>query len=94
MYYSEKIQQIIEIRDNVNEAIRELITQMTELNISFKNPENILKARQIMNINKQLEFEIEENLDYAMNVRSIWKDLGIQECYKRANEFQLIDCAK
>lgn len=24
----------------------------------------------------------------------LWKDKGIQQCYDRANEYQLIDCAK
>jgi len=24
----------------------------------------------------------------------LWKDAGVQECYERSNEYQLIDCAK
>ncbi|KAI9090496.1 G-protein complex alpha subunit GpaA/FadA [Phlyctochytrium arcticum] len=27
-------------------------------------------------------------------IKAMWKDTGIQECYKRANEFQLIDSCK
>ena len=24
----------------------------------------------------------------------LWKDAGVQACYERSNEYQLIDCAK
>jgi hypothetical protein len=29
--------------------------------------------------------------DYTIN---LWKDKGVQQCYERSNEYQLIDCAK
>ena len=27
-------------------------------------------------------------------VESLWDDAGVQTCYDRSNEYQLIDCAK
>jgi hypothetical protein len=32
--------------------------------------------------------------EMAKDIKTLWKDSGIQECYSRANEFQLIDSAK
>ena len=29
--------------------------------------------------------------DYTIN---LWKDKGVQQCFERSNEYQLIDCAK
>ena len=32
--------------------------------------------------------------EYTDNVVALWNDNGIRECYRRSNEFQLIDSAK
>lgn len=37
----------------------------------------------------QLFFQ--EYFDY---VRSLWRDAGVKECFKRSNEYQLIDSAE
>ncbi len=32
--------------------------------------------------------------EFYDHVKRLWSDPGIQECYRRSNEFPLIDCAK
>lgn len=32
--------------------------------------------------------------EYTDHVSALWFDSGIRECYRRSNEFQLIDSAK
>ena len=32
--------------------------------------------------------------EFYEHVKRLWNDPGIQECYRRSNEFTLIDCAK
>lgn len=62
--------------------------------IKLQDPEN------------QSSFEFVQNLDMADiehydfpdnfydHVKRLWHDPGMQGCYKRSNEFPLIDCAK
>lgn len=40
---------------------------------------------------KTFYFCWQEFLDHA---EKLWADAGVQECYRRSHEFQLIDCAK
>jgi len=32
--------------------------------------------------------------EFYDHAAELWKDAGVQECYERSNEYQLIDCAK
>lgn len=60
--------------------------------ISFKNRKNaecweILKK---MKIDQNLTFSDE----YFFHIKRLWQDQGVQECYNRSNEYNLIDSAK
>ena len=55
-------------------------------------------------------YKLKKSVDYILNetqdddfdypekffdaVQALWADEGVQECFDRANEYQLIDCAK
>ena len=49
-------------------------------------------------VNFILEETQDEDYDYPEKffdvVKALWTDEGVQECFDRANEYQLIDCAK
>ena len=32
--------------------------------------------------------------EFYEHTAALWQDAGVQQCYERANEYQLIDCAK
>lgn len=54
------------------------------------------------NLRAQLDWIIDNasatNFNYPPEFWSyteiLWKDKGIQQCFERSNEYQLIDCAK
>lgn len=37
---------------------------------------------------------IQHTKEFATHVRQLWSDPGVQECFSRSHEFQLIDCAQ
>jgi len=43
-------------------------------------------------VNKKHEQEYDDV--FFSHVSRLWKDPGVQECYDRSHEYQLIDCAK
>lgn len=49
-------------------------------------------ATYILTTAHQLDFDYPA--EFYENVEILWRDAGVQECYQRANEYQLIDCAK
>ncbi|TPX41929.1 hypothetical protein SeLEV6574_g05852 [Synchytrium endobioticum] len=61
---------------------------MTKLDIPYGNPEN---ARQKFILSDGGPDFIPVTADA---IRALWNDTGIQECYRRSNEYQLHDTAK
>ncbi|VDN11036.1 unnamed protein product [Dibothriocephalus latus] len=66
-----------------------IVKQMRILHIDgFSDAE---KKEKIVDIRKNLRDAI---CAFFVKCAQIWKDEGVQECYERSNEYQLIDCAK
>ena len=38
--------------------------------------------------------EFDYNTEFYEATESLWADVGVQQCFERSNEYQLIDCAK
>ena len=38
--------------------------------------------------------EFDYNTEFYEATESLWADAGVQQCFERSNEYQLIDCAK
>ncbi|KAJ6644503.1 Guanine nucleotide-binding protein G(f) subunit alpha [Pseudolycoriella hygida] len=87
----DKIAKIKEIRQNIQESIYELVVQMHKLRIPFDSPQNHKSGEWILDAGKKPQQFDDE---YTDNVVALWNDTGIRECYRRSNEFQLIDSAK
>jgi guanine nucleotide-binding protein G(s) subunit alpha len=60
--------------------------------IQLEHPENQARALYVLTTAHQLEFDYPP--EFFENVEMLWRDSGIQECFHRSNEYQLIDCAK
>lgn len=60
--------------------------------MSLENPDNQPLATYMLTTAHQLDFDYpEEFYNYA---EKLWKDEGVQACFQRSNEYQLIDSAK
>ena len=88
----ERKQKIDDIKRNIRDAILTICDAMEKLHIRLENE----------NLQPQLDWIIdrasEANFDYPEEFWTytdlLWKDRGIQLCFERSNEYQLIDCAK
>ncbi|KAF4526106.1 hypothetical protein B566_EDAN007600 [Ephemera danica] len=86
----ERAEQVAEVRRNVHEAMNVLCASMPLLQppVVFADPSLISYATRVQS------YEPPYNQDFYDAVLRLWQDSGVQECFRRSNEFQLIDCAK
>lgn len=57
--------------------------------VKFEHPENQSYITYILTTAQQLDFDYPS--EYFDIVQSLWNDAGVQECFQRLNESQLID---
>ncbi|XP_037043492.1 guanine nucleotide-binding protein G(f) subunit alpha [Bradysia coprophila] len=81
-----------EIRQNIHESIYELVVQMQKLQIPYDTTQSRKSGEWIVNFGKHSPDHFVD--EYTDNVVTLWNDNGIRECYRRSNEFYLIDSAK
>ena len=91
---SEKKQKVEEIRRNVRDSIVTIITAMPNLEPPVQCEEPGVEEKRAW----LLEFNRREDFDYTPEfyeaTEALWSDGGVQKCFERSNEYQLIDCAK
>ena len=91
----ERMEKVIEIRRNVFESILDVTFHMDTLepSVSFEQETNsdILNHLRQFDITQETREFPQEAYEMAMK---LWSDAGVQESYRRSNEYQLIDCAK
>jgi len=88
----EKLDKKKDIIRNIRDAIRTICQAMEPLQIPLEKE----------SLRPQLDWIIDHSNEYDLNLPNefwtytdnLWKDKGIQSCYERSNEYQLIDCAK
>jgi hypothetical protein len=88
----ERISNTPEIHLNIHETIQELCKNVHKLGLEFDSETNRQYAKIILAMGS-LAFDFFTR-DYVERVKTLWKDSGVQQCFRRANEFQLIDSAK
>ncbi|XP_023228445.1 guanine nucleotide-binding protein G(s) subunit alpha-like [Centruroides sculpturatus] len=91
---SERQEKIKDIRRNILEAIKELTGNMAYIKppIDLNNPDLQDSLGYIQSLNMVEEYDFPQ--EFFDHTELLWRDLGIQECYSRSNEFNLIDSAK
>ena len=75
-------------------SLQSIIRSMDKINppVLLEHPENEWRATYIITTAHHLDFDYPpEFFDHAA---ILWSDTGIQACFERSNEYQLIDCAK
>ncbi|KAF2899725.1 hypothetical protein ILUMI_06451 [Ignelater luminosus] len=89
----EKQDKIPNIKQNIHESIYTLIYNMDKISppVELKHDKSKESAEYIIKLgaNELVEYPDE----YYDHVKILWADPGVQETFKRSNEFQLIDSA-
>ena len=62
--------------------------------VSLEKPENEKSLYYCSHVAKEFREEEEYTEVFFDHVRRLWTDKGVQSCFERSNEYQLIDCAK
>lgn len=84
---------VIEIRRNAFESIKDITRHMSLLDppVELADRENEKFIQVIQSIDPSAVTFTEEEYDAAS---LLWSDSGVLECFRRSNEYHLIDCAK
>lgn len=90
----ERKQKILDIKRNIRDAILTITGAMTTINppIPLADPANQCRLDYIQEYASQLDIEYPQ--EFYEHAEVLWKDAGVQACFDRSNEYQLIDCAK
>ncbi|CAG2102149.1 unnamed protein product [Medioppia subpectinata] len=93
---SERKEKVHEIRCNLLEAIKELTENMPYLKppITLCNNNNQKSLDFVHNLDMSTAANYHYPEEFYDHVKRLWNDPGVQESYRRSNEFTLIDCAK
>ncbi|CAF0984318.1 unnamed protein product [Adineta steineri] len=90
----EKIDKIPDIYRNIRDSLTSIIRAMDKINppVEFEKPENQPRAQYMITTAHSLDFDY--GPEFFENAAVLWNDAGIQACFERSHEYQLIDCAK
>ena len=92
-----KKQKILEIRRNIRYSMTKILNAMTSIDPPLKcaEPDNTAKRKWYL---EQVNKSGPDNFDYSECffdiTEELWKDMGVQECFARSNEYELMDNAK
>eukprot|EP00051_Salpingoeca_urceolata_P010532 m.128841 g.128841 ORF g.128841 m.128841 type:complete len:354 (+) comp16748_c2_seq1:223-1284(+) len=78
--------------DNLVHSIRAVLEAMGALAINLGNSANRIHVKAVLSY---IELGAQGGLpaDLAAAIKALWQDSGVQECFRRANEYQLNDSA-
>ncbi|CAI9737960.1 nucleotide-binding G(s) subunit alpha [Octopus vulgaris] len=85
---------IEDIKRNIRDAILTITGAMSTLNPPVELDDSSL----MHHVNYIQEIASQQDFDYPAefyeHTEILWRDKGVQNCYERSNEYQLIDCAQ
>lgn len=92
---SEKLEKTEEIKRNIKDGMLTIINAMKKLipPIKVGCAENEKRIEWIQD-NMSDEDNVVYSEEFFDHVEILWRDKGIQDCFERSNEYQLIDCAQ
>ncbi|XP_059141759.1 guanine nucleotide-binding protein G(s) subunit alpha-like [Physella acuta] len=90
--FSERLEKIKDINRNVRESMLSIVVAMQLLSISLEREENKTSFDFILTEAAKEVTELSEV--FWDHCKSLWADAGVQHCYNRSHEYQLIDSAK
>ncbi|VDK46911.1 unnamed protein product [Anisakis simplex] len=90
----EKKEKSSDIRRNVRDSMKVMLTAMEEIDppVQLDDPSNEPSKEYLITTACAPDFDFPQI--FYDHVEKCWADRGVQSCYERSNEYQLIDCAK
>lgn len=90
----ERKHKIEDIKKNIRDAILTITGAMSTLNppVLLENTDNQFRVDYMQDVASQKDFDYPT--EFYEHTELLWKDKGVQGCYERSNEYQLIDCAQ
>ncbi|KAH3703147.1 guanine nucleotide-binding protein G(s) subunit alpha-like [Dreissena polymorpha] len=89
----ERIEKILDIRRNIKESMVVILCAMHELGIPLEHAQNSHRMERLLQAaDTQDPASITDDL--LEDIETLWRDSGVQECFSRSYEYQLIDSAK
>eukprot|EP00050_Salpingoeca_kvevrii_P011064 m.12435 g.12435 ORF g.12435 m.12435 type:complete len:355 (-) comp3232_c0_seq1:549-1613(-) len=79
--------------DNLVHSMRAVLEAMGQLHINLGDQSNRVHVKSVLSY---VEVGAAGNLpqDLSVGITALWKDSGVQECFRRSNEYQLNDSAE
>lgn len=90
----EKREKIQDIRRNVRDSITVILKAMDEIEPSVRLDSALTEPSKqyILTVANTIDFDYPQV--FYDHVIKCWQDRGVQTCFERSNEYQLIDCAR
>jgi len=90
----ERKQKVEDIKKNIRDAILTITGAMSTINppVTLEHPDSQFRVDYIQDVASQPDFDYPS--EFYEHTEVLWKDAGVQSCFERSNEYQLIDCAK
>jgi len=90
----EKKQKLEDIKRNIRDAILTITGAMSTIDppVSLENPADQHRVDYIQDTASNPDFDYPP--EFYEHTITLWQDTGVQSCFERSNEYQLIDCAK
>ena len=78
------------IHQHIYYSMQSMIQAMDSLEIKYEKEKNATTNASLFKVNEsQANLKLDDT--YSTAIKELWKDAGIQECYKRRREYQLSD---
>ena len=90
----EKKQKVAEIRRNVRESVVTILTAMPNIDPPVRCAEPAMEERRTWLLDYNTRPDFDYSPEFYEACEGLWADTGVQTCFERSNEYQLIDCAK
>lgn len=90
--FDERLDKIHDIVENIHESIWTLVVHVAQMNLQYDSKKNETYAKELIKLGNRAPWYM--TMEYVKMVRALWSDSAVKSCFKRSNEFQLIDSAK
>jgi hypothetical protein len=82
------------VYSNTIQSLGAIVRAMGALNIPYESKDREQDAKQLLDVIARMQDSEPFSADLLDAMKRLWKDSGLQECFNRANEYQLNDSAK
>jgi guanine nucleotide-binding protein G(s) subunit alpha len=90
----ERKEKIADIKRNIRDSMLVILRAMDEIvpPVNLDKPENLRWKKYLQEVTDNVDYDYPQ--EFFDHVQALWADKGVQTCFERSNEYQLIDCAK